>query len=360
MSPVVSFPHLGDYAVALKPVGRLLGDVVPPPPMTRRTLELGAAHSPEAACLPFKYTLGNLIEALERGADVLVQAGGGCRLGFYGEVQEAILCRLGYEFGFLALSNHSTSLRALMREFKRLEPRNSYRAVSRAFALASAKVYALDRVQDLYRRRLCLAEDLADVDAAHERFLAELDSAEDAATVEAAESAAAAAIESLTPRRDEEPLRVGVVGEVYVAIEPYSNHRLERQLALHGVEVHRRVTISHVLDAIFGGRRFVDAVVAEAAPYLAYDIGIDGTKSVAYTNRYMREGFDGVVHVKPFGCMPEVSAMPALQRLSRENEFPVLCLSFDVHASETGTATRIAAFCDMLRMRRSRRCGSRS
>ena len=46
--------------------------------------------------MPFKYTLGCFIEALDRGAEVIVQAGGGCRLGFYGEVQEAILRDLGY------------------------------------------------------------------------------------------------------------------------------------------------------------------------------------------------------------------------------------------------------------------------
>ncbi len=72
------------------------------------------------------------------------------------------------------------------------------------------------------------------------------------------------------------------------------------------------------------------------------------------TNKLRKDGFDGVLHLKPFGCMPEVNAMAALQRLSREHTFPVLFISFDAQTSETGLATRLDAFCDMLRMRKRR------
>ena len=52
-------------------------------------------------CAPFKHILGDYIEALELGADVLVQFAGPCRLGYYGELQESILRDLGYEFDML-------------------------------------------------------------------------------------------------------------------------------------------------------------------------------------------------------------------------------------------------------------------
>jgi predicted nucleotide-binding protein (sugar kinase/HSP70/actin superfamily) len=74
----MSFPHLGDYWIGFKVFGEMLGyDVIVPPMMTRRTLGLGARYSPDFVCVPFKYTLGCYIEALEAGADVLVQTGGG-------------------------------------------------------------------------------------------------------------------------------------------------------------------------------------------------------------------------------------------------------------------------------------------
>lgn len=352
MTRLVSFPHMGDYAVAFRPVGELLGEVVLPPPITTRTLDLGAAHSPEAACVPFKYTLGCFIEALERGATVLVQAGGGCRLGFYGEVQEAILRDLGYEFEFLALSNHSTSLKKLMREFKRIEPSRSYREIARAFEAAIAKVAALDGVQAMMRRDGAFAANPPAYRALGDEFLRALDATRTNTEADAVGADFRERFAAMPLSRPERPLRVGVVGEVYVAMEPFSNHMLERTLADLGCEVRRDVTVSGIFDAVYGGRRYTRDLVASAAPYLRHDIGVDGTKSVAHSIEYLRDGFDGVVHVKPFGCLPEVNALPALQRLSRENDFPVMSLSFDVHTSETGTRTRVEAFCDMLRRRR--------
>ena len=57
------------------------------PPATKRTVELCSKHSSDFVCAPFKHILGDYIEALELGADVLVQFAGPCRLGYYGELQ---------------------------------------------------------------------------------------------------------------------------------------------------------------------------------------------------------------------------------------------------------------------------------
>jgi predicted nucleotide-binding protein (sugar kinase/HSP70/actin superfamily) len=99
----------------------------------------------------------------------------------------------------------------------------------------------------------------------------------------------------------------------------------------------------------------MDELLEDADPYLKYHVGAHGTESVAKTNRLMKDGFDGVLHLKPFGCMPEVNAMAALQRLSREHTFPVLFFSYDAQTSETGVQTRLEAFCDMLRMAKKAR-----
>ena len=101
---IMTFPHMGEYHYAIRALADLTGaDVLVPPKITRKTIELGAKHSPEFVCVPFKYNLGNFIEALDRGANVVVQVGGGCRFSYYAEVQEAILRDLGYEFEFIRL-----------------------------------------------------------------------------------------------------------------------------------------------------------------------------------------------------------------------------------------------------------------
>ena len=108
---VVSFPHLSNYDVPIKYLIEKLtnAEVIPSPSITKKTIELGSKYSPDYVCMPFKYTLGNYIESLDNGANILIQAGGGCRFGYYFELQKKILEDLGYKFEFYSLSDNDVN-----------------------------------------------------------------------------------------------------------------------------------------------------------------------------------------------------------------------------------------------------------
>ena len=107
MNKIISFPHLGDYSYFIKPFIENITNqkVQVAPPITKKTIELGSKHSPDFICMPFKYNLGNYIESLEQGANILIQFGGGCRYGNYAELQKTILKDLHYEFEFYEFIN---------------------------------------------------------------------------------------------------------------------------------------------------------------------------------------------------------------------------------------------------------------
>ena len=102
----IAFPRFGNYHIALEFLfTKGLGvEYITPPPSTKKTLEIGSKYSPDYVCSPFKFNLGNYIEAIEAGANTLVQTGGVCRLGFYGELHEQILKDLGYNVKFINMS----------------------------------------------------------------------------------------------------------------------------------------------------------------------------------------------------------------------------------------------------------------
>ena len=103
-----TFPHMGRMDIFIKGIAKALGmEAVVPPTSSKRALDLGVKYAPEFVCLPFKLMLGNLIEALEKGADtiLLVSDRGPCRLGLYGLPLQIILKNLGYKFQWLALNN---------------------------------------------------------------------------------------------------------------------------------------------------------------------------------------------------------------------------------------------------------------
>ena len=69
---------------------------------------------------------------------------------------------------------------------------------------------------------------------------------------------------------------------------------------------------------------------------------------------FAKKGYDGIIHIKPFGCTPEENAVPILQKISLDYNIPIMYLTFDTQNSDTGVNTRLEAFYDMLSMKREK------
>ena len=63
---------------------------------------------------------------------------------------------------------------------------------------------------------------------------------------------------------------------------------------------------------------------------------------------YARNNLDGIVHIAPFTCMPEIVAQSILKEVSQQEDIQILSLVFDEHTAEAGLMTRLEAFVDLL------------
>ncbi len=351
---IISFPHMGDYWVPFKTFLEMMDcKFILPPPMTKKTLELGQRHSPEFVCIPFKYNLGNYIEALEKGANFLIQAGGGCRFGYYAEVQKTILDNLGYEYEFYQIVENLNMLK-ILKDFKSINPRLTNHKIAKAFFTTYKKLRVLDELDFLIRKKIGFEKHDGDLENVRKRFLIKLDKARAFGEISDVKKETLDEIYNVELEKPEHLLKVGIVGELYILMEPFSNFFIEKTLGKMGVEIHRHVTVSSILHKAFFRKKHTEKFKKYAEPYLKYHIGAHGTESVGRAHEMVKQGFDGVIHLKPFGCMPEISAMPALYKIARTYKFPIIFFSFDSQTSETGLKTRLEAFYDMLQMKKGR------
>ncbi len=352
MKKKISLQHWGNYHIAMKPLVKLLGyDLIVPPPFTRKTIEIGCKYSPESVCVPFKYQLGNYIEAIEMGANILVQAGGGCRFGYYAEVQEEILKSLGYKIEILKLQNNYGFF-AIIKRIKELNPKINYLHIIKAVYIAYRKATTIEVIEDYVRKNIGFEREKGQFELVFKKFLADLDGAQTSGQTSKVRKDYLEIFRRIDTDKPEKPIKVGIVGEVYVVMEPFSNFYLEKILGKKGVEVHRFVTVSNLIVNAMKIFRQKEKMRKLAEPYLKYHIGGHGTESVGLAHKLMKDGFDGIIHIKPFGCIPEINAMPALYNLSKDYKIPVIYFSFDSLTSETGINTRLDAFYDMLVMKR--------
>ena len=155
MDKVISFPIMGNYHI---PANYLFSKItnskiLKTPLITSKTIELGSKYSPDFVCTPFKYTLGSFIECLDMGANTLVQMGGGCRYGYYYELQKKILEDLGYNFKYYNLvSKGHTDIKHIYKVIKEIEP--NIKVIRGLYYLLITKnmVKYMDYIEDYIRK----------------------------------------------------------------------------------------------------------------------------------------------------------------------------------------------------------------
>lgn len=356
---MVTFPHMGNAYISIKAVMEDLGvDVLIPPPCTKRTLELGTKYAPELACLPLKINIGNYIESIEKGARVIVMAGGcgPCRFGYYAEVQKEILKDLGYDFEMIVLERPQGNIRDFIDKLKILTGGNSIVRVLRAVKNATQVAVMADKLEKVSWRIRPREKEKGTVDWIVRQFHDDIKDAKGSGELKQIIKVYTDRLEKVDIDAQKEVLKVGIVGEIYTIIEPFVNIRISEKLGNMGVETDKSISVSHWI--IYN--MFMEAlhlynkkdIKRDSLPYLKNFVGGHGQESIAHTVMYKRKGYDGAIHLLPFTCMPEIVAQTILPSVSRDNDIPVMTLVLDEMTGEAGYLTRLEAFVDLINRRK--------
>jgi predicted nucleotide-binding protein (sugar kinase/HSP70/actin superfamily) len=348
----VTIPHMGNVYIPFKAMfERLKIDFVMPPVSNQRTLSLGARYSPEGLCIPFKMTLGNLIEAAELGANTMLMPGGYgiCRLGYYTKIQEQVLRDLGYDVEIIQLGVSEHKFLSILNLIKRVSNNASLLKIISAFRFGLAKLNALDNIERMVQKVRPVEMVKGTANQLYAEAVDAIHRADDYHTLKKAKKDYTSRINQITRNGHIRPLIVGITGEFYVLLEPFSSFDVERELGKLGVEVRRTVFTSEWTKFSFFlnplGINEKDRIHRAALPYLKRDVGGDGWESVGEKVLHAKE-YDGIVHLAPFTCMPEIIAQNIMP--STRERIPVLTILCDEQIAKPGILTRLEAFVDLL------------
>ena len=65
-------------------------------------------------------------------------------------------------------------------------------------------------------------------------------------------------------------------------------------------------------------------------------------------------GTDGLIHVSPFTCMPEIMSQNIFPKMREDVDLPILSLIMDEQTGKAGYLTRLEAFVDLMRRKKMR------
>ncbi len=360
----LALPRLGNIEVINNTILTDMGhELVEAPPNSKRTMDLGVKYSPEYCCLPLKIALGNMIEAIDLGAEGLIMAGGWgpCRFGYYAQVQRDVLLDLGYNFRMLIFElPRKEGIRTLWKNINILRNGKSWLYMVKQLRFAWQQILLTEELEN----KVLQVRPREKKKGAASRILLEsikkIKQAKDINTLEQIRKETMEKFAEATNPHKQNLIRVALVGEFYVSLEPFVNHHLEEKLGYLGVEVVRKNSIEAWIAPIMKLHIFKESFKEEkdieqaAYQYLAHSVGGEGQTSVGNVVLAHQEGLDGAIQVVPFTCMPEIVAETILKKVSEDLDFPTLTLTYDEQTGEEGLNTRIEAFIDLLKMRRKR------
>lgn len=299
----VSFPYIGEYTDLFKDfLENLGGKVILPPKITDKTIKIGTRYSSEMMCFPYKVTLGNFIELLEKNPQVdyllMYDSQGRCRFRHYYILQKQTLERLGFKTKMLALN-----LKNLLNLPKIINPKLT-------------KLQIIQRYFWLYKQ-----------------------------------------IKQQSGQNElsKDKPNILIIGEIYTCLEPAVNYHLEERLEKFGVNFINSVNLlSFLIDSVknmISYTFFRDKYYLKAKTYLNGPIGGHGLENIASLFKYVEGGVvDGAIWLRPLSCMPETTIDPIIKTISQEKGVPLLIFDIDESNFALSIETRLETFIEQVKL----------
>ena len=361
---IIAWPRMGRIDIPLKALVISLGaKVVIPPANSNKALEIGVKNSIEGICLPYKLNLANYIQALDKGANTLMmfQAPGSCRLGNYTKMAQKTLKSMGYEFDMVIFDMYQSKMKQTLQAFWHvthcLNPWKYYKG----FSLGFNKFFAIDTAEKLLFYTRPREINRGDAEKCYEKWLKITDETNSVLKAKKLKKQIIEDFKKIPIDKNKEVPVVYLIGEFFVLLDPYTNQNIEKELGEMGVEVQRQIMFSDWLEHVLKPSLFYhreshrERSVRYAEKYMKRAIGGECIETIGDTVYAAKHGVDGIIHISPFSCMPEIVAQNILPKVSREEDIPVMSLVIDEQTGKAGYITRIEAFIDLVKRKKRKK-----
>jgi len=386
----VYIPWMCDHAFALKAAFQKQGvDAEVTPPADSKTLALGWKHTSGKECYPCTITTGDMVKIAtapgfdpDKNAFFMPSGTGPCRFGQYNMLHRLVLDELGFEDVPIYAPNQDEGLY------------NDLGVVGNDFVRAAWEgIVSVDLLTKCLHETRPYEKEEGAAEALYKEFLDKVcDGVRAGEPLDKTLREAREAFEGMPKTGEEKPL-IGMIGEIYVRSNDFSNESLIKKIEAFGGEVwlapfgewifyqnhtnienawqKRRVQeffsclmtnmvqnkIEHKYVSIFDGflktahEPKIKDTLNMAKPYLRDTFKGETVLSMGKSVDFVRHGVSGVVNAMPFNCMPGTIVAALLKKFSDDHDgFPYLSMAYDGH-QQANAMTRLEAFVHQAKQR---------
>ena len=380
---VLYIPYMAEHAFALRSAFRACGmkaEVIPE--SDEKTLVLGRKYTSGKECYPCVLTTGDIVKLVqsqdfdkENSIIFMPQADGPCRFGQYQNLQRMILDELGYRDVPICSPHSKNSYDQILNLDDRFK-RTAWRGL-----------VAVDLLNKLLWKTRPYEINPGDSEKAYWECLNKTCSAiEKKSDLEKLTQNVHQVFAKVKTSSDGKKPLIGVVGEIYIRTNRFSNHDLIKKIEKLGGEVrvapmaewffytnfmYKKKTLSekkygeylkaflkdrvqrkdeeffyeNLREVLEGEHELpVEKILELASPYLHYSFGGEAILSVGKSIDFIKKGFCGVVNTMPFTCMPGTVVSAISKKIREEyHNFPWLDIAYE-GLEDVSELTRLEAF----------------
>ncbi len=381
----VYVPYMLDHGYVVAAAMRYYRVVAEPLPMADTlTLELGRKYTSGKECYPAIITTGDMVKKAlssdfdpHRAAFFMADARGPCRFGQYNRLHRIVLDELGLE-----------EVPILVLDQSRNYQQHVTRVGSGFKLLAWRGLIIMDLMQKMLLERRPYEVNQGEADAVYQEGMQSLVGIveEGGGGLELLARRIRNAFDAIEVDKSVRKPRIGLVGEIFTRDNEFANDFIVRKLEALGAECSlppfeewldyidyerrleyrfnwqwKRYAKQKLAELVqeraveqlrrqfdgalehFGRELPASEIVARGNTYLIDGTGGEAILSLGRAVEYAEHGFNGVVNVIPFGCMPGTVASVLLHQFRSKHGLPVFNLIVDGNR-DPGQEIRLEAF----------------
>lgn len=360
----ISFAYLGNLLGVKKLLERLGHEVIFPPKPTQNTFALGVKYSPEFLCYPFKVMTGTYLELAEMGVEAVIapSQSGPCRLGYYNELQKRIMRQSGHAFEFFDFDSIFKYPKEFFDKVRRLANGKLLYAIPIIY-YGFRIIECLDHLEARLKHLRAYEINKGEFNKVWREINEMFDNCKNLHQVNKAYRKGKKMLESV-PIRHVDPkdrMVVGIIGEIYVAMESSTNMDIEQKLNDMGIEVENANYISEWVWMNIIPRRINPhkgwKVTKYAKKYSSMNCGGHDDENMGWVIDFSKRDFLAAVHIMPFACLPELVTRSVLPKIAEDYHFPVLSVSMDEQNGAANFQTRLEAFIELAKGKKALKNG---
>lgn len=377
----IYLPYMSDHSFALASAFKACGiEAEVMGESDDETVQLGRKCTLGKECYPCILTTGDMLKTAtsrrfdpKKSAFFMPSGGGPCRFGQYYKLHRMVLDEHG--FGDVPIYSPDQDER-LYRELQMLGGKFT--------RLGWRGIVATDLLMKMLHETRPHETVAGSADKVYDKMLTQVLIAIEAGGGQMFETLEQAVHEflALPLSRKRRPV-VGIVGEIYIRSNPYSNHNLVRKVEEFGGQAwlapitewvtyvnytgkkktgktlsnFLSVTLTdyiqkkdeHKMEGIFGrylqyGREpKIECVLSQASPYLHESFEGEAILTIGKSIDFMQKGVSGLINAMPFTCMPGTISSALMKLVQKTYDVPILNIAYDGQG-HTNVTSRLEAF----------------